>query len=126
MDMRSVIRVNLKDGKEDGTTALLAGITAVNGDPSAVTDGVDTRGAGWVMLSANSASGTSTLKLWEYDPASAAWIQNTDLGSWAFASGQKRRARVRIAGASRVYVELDAVSGATVTCHAVGLFGVDG
>jgi len=25
-----------------------------------------------------------------------------------------------------VYVELDAVSGATVTCHAIGLFGVDG
>ena len=126
MDKRSVIRVNLKDGEEDGTTALLAGITVVNGEPSAATDGVDTRGAGWLMLTSASASGTSTLKLWEYDPASAAWIQNTDLGSWAFASGQKRRARVRIAGASRVYVELDAVSGATVTCHAVGLFGVDG
>jgi len=126
MDKRSVIGINLADGGHATTTALLDGVDAVNGEPSAATDGVDTRGAGWVMLSANSAAGTSTLKLWEYDPSSALWIQNTDLGSWAFASGQKRRARVRIAGASRVYVELDAVSGATVTCHAVGLFGVDG
>ena len=125
MGSRSIAKVNLADGGgAESTAQLINGATATNGDPSAATDGVAARDAEWLMLVASSAGGTCTLKLWEYDQSSATWAQNTDLGSWSFTSGQEKRARVQIAGADRVYVEIDAVAGATIDVWAVGLYGV--
>lgn len=120
----STRKINLADGETTSTSKLINGATATNSAPSGASAGVDARDAQWTQIVAESASGTCSLKLWEYHADAADWFQNEVFGTQTFTSGQKRAFRVQTGGADRVYVEISAISGATVDVWASGLFGV--
>ena len=111
-----------------GTAASRASVnaaTAANGAPTAAGDGVACHGWRWVLVTLQSAVGTSAeFAIWTYDDNSGKWVRDDQLGTAGTITvvtateGGLQRHWFEVTGCAEIYVELEAVNGASEAASA--------